>query len=120
MTGMKLPRFQFRVRTLLIGVTLLAMACAYVGWQAKIVSERIALRERIEKMGVEFTIAAGPTSLWINLERNPMPWPRNWLGDKRVGGIAIPAALTKEDIALIRRLFPEAYLYQAGDIRKSL
>ena len=120
MTGMKLPRFQFRLRTLMVGVTLLAVACAYVGWQARIVSERNALRDRIEKMGAEFTYAAGPDSIWINLERNPMPWPRNWLGDKRVGGIAIPAAFSKEDISLIRRVFPEAYLYQAGDIRRSL
>ena len=32
--------FQFSMRTLLIVVTLLAVACAYVGWQAKIVRER--------------------------------------------------------------------------------
>jgi hypothetical protein len=32
--------FQFSLRTLLIGVTLLAVPCAYVGWQAKIVRER--------------------------------------------------------------------------------
>ena len=104
----------------MIVVTLLAVACAYVAWQARIVSERNALRDRIEKLGVEFNETSGPNSFWINLERNPMPWPRNWLGDKRVGGIAIPAAFSKEDIALIRRVFPEAYLYQAGDIRESL
>jgi hypothetical protein len=39
-TRLKLPRFQFRLRTLLIVVALLAVACAYVGWQAKIVKER--------------------------------------------------------------------------------
>jgi hypothetical protein len=31
--------FQFSLRTLLIGVTLLAAVCGYVGWQAKIVHE---------------------------------------------------------------------------------
>jgi hypothetical protein len=35
-------RFQFRLRTLLIGVTLLAVPCAYIGWQLKIVRERQA------------------------------------------------------------------------------
>ena len=30
-------RFQFRLRTLMIVVTLLAVPCAYIGWQAKIV-----------------------------------------------------------------------------------
>jgi hypothetical protein len=29
--------FQFRLRTLMIGVTLLAVPLGYVGWQAKIV-----------------------------------------------------------------------------------
>jgi hypothetical protein len=36
-------RFQFRLRTLMIGVTLLALVCAYVGGQAKIVKERKAV-----------------------------------------------------------------------------
>src|ERR1700747_2520005 len=40
-------RFQFRLRTLLIVVTLLAVPCAYVGWQAKIVREREAIANRI-------------------------------------------------------------------------
>jgi hypothetical protein len=38
-------RFQFRLRTLMIVVTLLAVPLGYVGWSAKIVRERIALRE---------------------------------------------------------------------------
>jgi hypothetical protein len=36
----KRRRFQFSLRSLLIVVTLLAVTCAYVGWQAKIVRER--------------------------------------------------------------------------------
>jgi hypothetical protein len=34
--------FQFSLRTLMIGVTVLAVPCGYVGWQAKIVRERTA------------------------------------------------------------------------------
>ncbi len=34
------PCFQFRLRTLMIVVTLLAVPLGYVGWQAKIVRER--------------------------------------------------------------------------------
>jgi hypothetical protein len=37
MVGMKLPRFQFRLRTLMIRVTLLAVLCGYVGWQKQFV-----------------------------------------------------------------------------------
>ena len=39
--------FQFRLRTLMIGVTLLAIPCGYVGWQAKIVRERRAELNRV-------------------------------------------------------------------------
>ena len=36
---------QFSLRTLMISVTLLAVPCGYVGWQAKIVRERKARLE---------------------------------------------------------------------------
>jgi hypothetical protein len=48
---MKLPRIQFRLRTLMIVVTLLAVPCAYVGWQAKIVRERKNLLTRLVDSG---------------------------------------------------------------------
>jgi hypothetical protein len=39
-------RFQFRLRTLMIGVTLLAVVCGYVGRQAEIVRNRRELASR--------------------------------------------------------------------------
>jgi hypothetical protein len=36
----KRRRFQFRIRTMMIVVALLAIPCGYVSWQAKIVRER--------------------------------------------------------------------------------
>jgi hypothetical protein len=71
-------RFQFRLRTLLIAVTLLAVPLGYVGWQAKIVRERTTVRQRIANMGAKFTINIAPDI--VRLEHSPMPWPRNWLG----------------------------------------
>jgi hypothetical protein len=38
--GMKLPRFQFRLRTLMIGVTLLAVACWVVVDRQRLIRER--------------------------------------------------------------------------------
>ena len=35
--------FQFRLRTLMIGVTLLAVVCGYIAWQKKIVNERSSI-----------------------------------------------------------------------------
>jgi hypothetical protein len=41
-------RFRFRLRTLMIGVTVLAVPCAYIGWQAKIVREHEAALQRLK------------------------------------------------------------------------
>jgi hypothetical protein len=42
-------RFQFRLRTLMIGVTLLGVACGYVGSQVNIVRDRRALAGRCQR-----------------------------------------------------------------------
>jgi hypothetical protein len=73
--------FQFRLRTLLIGVMLLSVAAAYVRWQAKIVSERTAWLAEHEQYGLigghTFTpgFAAGR-------EGEAPSLIRRWLGDK--------------------------------------
>jgi hypothetical protein len=66
--------FQFRLRTLLIVVTLLAVPCAYVGWQAAIVRERKSLLE---------SGANGPTFNAMLDEDSDAAIPviRLWLGD---------------------------------------
>jgi hypothetical protein len=46
---MSRPRFQFRLRTLFIVLTLLAIPCGYVGWQKKIVADRAAFLEGLAK-----------------------------------------------------------------------
>ncbi len=56
-------RFQFRLRTLLIGVTLLALPMGYVGWQVKIVRERKAIF-KIPQI-VAFTVDGEPRLRWI-------------------------------------------------------
>ncbi len=50
-------RFQFRLRTLMIVVAVVAIPCAYVGWQAKIVRERRALLDSIKAAGGFVTAA---------------------------------------------------------------
>jgi hypothetical protein len=44
-------RFQFRLRTLMIVIALLAIPLGCVGRQVEIAREREIVRERIEKMG---------------------------------------------------------------------
>src|SRR5690348_7897587 len=45
-------RFQFRLRTLMIGITLFALIpCGYIGWQAKIVRDRQAWTAHLAARG---------------------------------------------------------------------
>src|SRR5690348_1919362 len=69
-------RFQFRLRTLMIVVTLLAVACAYIGWQAKIVRERRIELERTVDLRV---VGIDGSDKW-----GIIPWVRRVLGDKPI------------------------------------
>ncbi len=101
MGGMKLPRF--RLRTLLIGVTLLAIVCGYIGWQVKIVRERRAMLQTIAATGGQYVAVpdgklpagmAGPN------------WFRRLLGDVVVIEIDFHASSLSQDY--LRAQFPEA------------
>jgi hypothetical protein len=88
-------RFQFRLRTLMIGVTLLAVPCTYVGWQAKIVREREAFLEN---------------RMWLSAEHSPSgPVQAHWmlrlLGAKSVYYVLVWNLADAERAA---SLFPEA------------
>ena len=106
-------RFQFRLRTLMIGVTLFALIpCGYVGWQAKIVRERKAW------------VAQSPFLLRTDTPKNvrelaqgdPARTPsrvRLWLGDESIEAIVIPNSSTPEELKLATSLFPEAVVVGA-------
>jgi hypothetical protein len=95
-------RFQFRLRTLMIVVTLLAVPMSYVGWQAKIVRERSAMREWVsgqdgrcmqsgygDDSGVEV-----PTLI------------RRWLGDQKVGVVVLLKPVSDDDRERLKDTFP--------------
>jgi hypothetical protein len=94
-------RFQFSLRTLMIGIALLAVACAYVGWQATIVSVRV-------KILAEFR---DPPHIikWHTLhlgDKSQAPGLlRRWLGDKEVGSLFFAK---RDDAERHHELFPEA------------
>jgi hypothetical protein len=114
--------FQFSLRTLLIGVTLLAVARAYVGQQVEIVSNRRALLDRIVSKGSWYLSEEGFTSAKMkrtlggsNLydpttgsERvfPAVSWFRHFLGHRGIERIGLP--LSDPRIDEIRAAFPEA------------
>jgi hypothetical protein len=96
-------RFQFRLRTLMIVVTLLAVPCAYVGWQAKVVRERLAIREN--------------PKVWepYKLESDWSPeisWIRHLLGDRGCIFLITDDNATGSELERFRAAFPEAKIYR--------
>jgi hypothetical protein len=105
--------FQFRLRTLLIGVALLAVPCAYVGWQAKIVAERKSLLERSDPSnGPILTYGEVVNGFGDHAGLVELPPLREWLGDKAIDRIDLiydaPPSFAQE----VRDAFPEAAIFQ--------
>jgi hypothetical protein len=99
-------RFQFRLRTLMILVALMAVPCAYVGWQAKIVRERRALLDQIEAAG-----GGDETAVFYNsASPPPPPWLRRILGDETIELLLVPSTTDEETMARIHLLFPDTQI----------
>ena len=88
------PRFQFRLRTLFVVVTLFAIPCAYVGWQAKIARARKAFIESPAVMDATVDPRAEP------------PLLRKMLGDKSYMVITLRIAATRDEQTEAVAFFP--------------
>ncbi len=92
-------KLQFRLRTLMIVVTLLAVPLGYVGWQAKIVRERKALANSENFAG------------WSNYPSGGnVAWVRQMLGDCEYTHITLWRSVFDESIEKYRTVFPEAQI----------
>jgi hypothetical protein len=100
-------RFQFRLRTLMIGVTLLAIPCGYVGWQLKWIRERHDEAAKYQTWTAVPIIQDNPN---IGLKRTKAPWPLGWLGEDGMYLIAVPPSATKAETERLISLFPEAVI----------
>ena len=107
---MRMPRFQFSLRTLLIVVTLLAIPCGYVGWQAKIVRDRKTIFMRLQRI---HELASGQDSdLFFFFAhyhaQAEVPWVRCLFGDEGVNVLLLPESTQTSEVEEIKRAFPEA------------
>jgi hypothetical protein len=93
-------RFQFRLRTLMIVVTLFCVFGGYVAHEVKIVRERRALLDKL------LVLHHGIYSLDAN--KDATPWLRRLLGDEPVDELLIPTEVSDEDAREIEAAFPEA------------
>jgi hypothetical protein len=107
---------QFSLRTLLIGVTFLAVPCAYVGWQAKIVRERHAMIERI--ITADRGFLSDDNELRPNAPKsasNSIPCLRRLLGDVAIWEIWLPISTTPGTRREVQAVFPEARIHALTD-----
>jgi hypothetical protein len=101
-------RFQFRLRTLMIGVTLLGVLCGYVRWQKTIVVDRMAMMERVSHADA-YNSADGSQA---PIDQNKsIPWVRRLLGDEAIVDIYLPVGchLTAREINAV---LPEALIHE--------
>ena len=106
--------FQFRLRTLLIGVAILAIPCGFLGWQFKAVRHRAAERQLLEQLGAKFLLMDKDEP--VRLGHRSTSRLRIWIGDCDVEAIRLPFLgppdqLAKDRSEVTRRAelaFPEA------------
>lgn len=94
--------YQFSLRMLLIVVTALAVPCAYLGWQAKIVSHR----KLVLKSATEHGLILMPDAAAADAVAT-VPWIRRMMGDVPVRS-AWWVGASKEDRERFAEAFPEA------------
>ncbi len=96
------PRFKFGLRTLFVGVALVAALCAYVGREAKIVEERWAMIRQLRE-------TRGLGSVWPDDKSNGS-WLRRALGDREIRAITVHEDDNLEEMSKLLAIFPEAKL----------
>jgi hypothetical protein len=109
---MKNRRFQFRLRTLMIVMTIMAMLCPLGVWLARegqIVPERKIMREWIGTHGAVIFEESSPETL---------PWIRRIIGDRTVNHLVVIMRTRTTDgtFTKLRTVFPEAKIGILWDV----
>jgi len=106
--------FQFRLRTLLIVIALLATALGWLGWQLRFIRSRRMAMDETRKWAVETNQMRRALPYWTEV-RDPeeIPWYRRALGDATVARVLIinGGGATDDDARRLRELFPEADIW---------
>ena len=96
--------FRFSLGSILWLVTVVSVFLGWLGCHWQIVRERQACFTSITWSGEE-----PPFS--VSQDQRPVPFPRNWLGDKRLRTITVHSDLDEKSIARIREAHPEAEMF---------
>jgi hypothetical protein len=106
MIGERNRWLRFSLRTLLVAIT---VVCVWLGWEVSIVRERQAFLRLVAERGGSYSFVAD-YSPFEAADRMPkeLSYLRRMLRDELVGSIVLPVNTSAEEIAEIRRVFPEA------------
>src|SRR5689334_62972 len=96
-------RFQFRLRTLMIAVTVFCVVCGWLLSQAAIVWQRKAM------------LRDAPASWVDDDERAGISWLRRAMGDQGIGTIVLDKTATDKQLDHYRDVFPEASIYRTDN-----
>ena len=100
--------FQFSLRTLMIGVTLLAVACGYLVHEAMLVSHRRAMVDWVNEHNGSVSNPLQPPFNAPHTQLPSIAWVRRLLGDHPIARIKLQPDTDNADVRGIRSLFPEA------------
>jgi hypothetical protein len=95
-------RFQFRLRTLMIGVAVVAVVCGAANWyrgEVEYVRERDRLTSERPFAGAQMPGPHAPRTI---------PWIRQRLGDMQYIEVFLEPSASDEDVERYQRAFPEA------------
>jgi hypothetical protein len=105
--------FQFSLRSLLIGVKLLAVVC---GWQAKIIRDRREAAKTYQTVSALYE-TFGPNHT-LRIRTRSAPWPLRWLGEDGYFDIIVPQSTRDNEVQRLESLFSEAGIEREGDRAK--
>jgi hypothetical protein len=106
---------RFSLRTFLVVLTVLACWLGYyVNW---IHQRRIVVENTEVAFSKDFVRPRDATTGRRNRRSHIAPHPLNWFGENGYWCIQVKAGTSDAEIARVRRLFPEAQIEIAGNVR---
>ena len=97
--------YQFRLRTLLIAIVVFSAACAFVGYEFRIVSHRQSLLENARANLASVVLAS---ECLDGRAKSTIPWIRRMMGDVAVQYVGWMGPISEEDRQQFVEAFPEA------------
>jgi hypothetical protein len=113
--------FQFSLRSLLIFMAIVAIACAWLAHEAHAVQQRKSLRQWIEEGGGTCVVNDLGSHIPPGSKIEEPSLIRRWLGDETVRTVFLPRKTSDRDLQRIKTWFPGADLippgFDAGGLR---